>query len=122
MTDVVTADDGLPATKVGAWTREKHERLLKYVGITRDVRRKFGNRTYIELFCGPGRSVIEDRANLLTEVRFLLHGPQKKAPLPIQTSTSLILNRAMSRQLLNGYVTSPVAFILIRALRNKQSI
>jgi three-Cys-motif partner protein len=59
--DIAIGDDGLPVTKVGAWTLEKHERLLKYVDITRGVRRKFANRTYIELFCGPGHSIIEDK-------------------------------------------------------------
>jgi three-Cys-motif partner protein len=59
--------DGLPITKVGTWTLEKHERLIKYVGITRDVRRKFANTeaTYIELFCGPGRSQIEETAETI---------------------------------------------------------
>lgn len=54
-------DDGLPVTTVGAWTTEKHERLRKYVTITAAVRRKFANTetTYIELFSGPGRSIIE---------------------------------------------------------------
>ena len=32
MTDVATADDGLPATKVGPWTLEKHERLFEVRG------------------------------------------------------------------------------------------
>ena len=82
MTDVVTADDGLPATKVGAWTREKHERLLKYVGITRDVRRKFGNRTYIELFCGPGRSVIEDRGEFIDGSPILAARTAKESSAP----------------------------------------
>jgi three-Cys-motif partner protein len=55
-------DDGLPVTRVGAWTREKHERLCKYVDITRGVRAQFikTETTYIELFSRPGRSVIED--------------------------------------------------------------
>jgi three-Cys-motif partner protein len=82
MTDVVIADDGLPATKVGAWTREKHERLLKYVGITRDVRRKFGNRTYIELFCGPGRSVIEDRTEFIEGSPILAARAAKESLVP----------------------------------------
>ena len=82
MTDVVTADDGLPATKVGAWTREKHQRLLKYVGITRAVRGKFGNRTYIELFCGPGRSVIEDRGEFIDGSPILAARAAKESSFP----------------------------------------
>src|SRR5713101_3548606 len=61
--NVETGEDGLPRTIVGEWTREKHERLVKYVDITRAVRRKWRNwgqqTTYIELFCGPGQSRIK---------------------------------------------------------------
>jgi three-Cys-motif partner protein len=55
-------DDGLPLDDVGAWAKEKHERLRKYVDITRATRRKWiqksGCATYIDLFCGTGRAVI----------------------------------------------------------------
>jgi three-Cys-motif partner protein len=61
--NVETGEDGLPRTIVGEWTREKHERLVKYVDITRAVRRKWRSwgreTTYIELFCGPGQSRIK---------------------------------------------------------------
>src|SRR5262245_38266774 len=59
--DAVIGSDGLPITRVGAWTLEKHERLKQYVDITKGVRRRFTKTeaTYIELFCGPGRSVIQ---------------------------------------------------------------
>jgi hypothetical protein len=35
MPEVRTGADGLPVTVVGAWTLEKHERLVKYVDITK---------------------------------------------------------------------------------------
>jgi three-Cys-motif partner protein len=57
------ASDGLPAIEVGGWAREKHDRLERYVDISRGVRAKFIGRagaTYIDLFCGPGRSFIRD--------------------------------------------------------------
>jgi three-Cys-motif partner protein len=57
-------DDGLPLDEVGAWAKEKHERLRKYVDITRSVRKKFversGGATYIDLYCGSGRSLVRD--------------------------------------------------------------
>ena len=57
-------DDGLPLDEVGSWAKEKHERLRKYVDISRAVRRKFLNRsgcaTYIDLFCGSGRCFLRD--------------------------------------------------------------
>ena len=57
-------DDGLPLDEVGPWAKEKHERLRQYVDITREARRKFvegpGGATYIDLYCGSGRSFIRD--------------------------------------------------------------
>lgn len=57
-------DDGLLLDEVGSWTKEKHERLRKYVDISRAVRRKFlqggGGATYIDLYCGSGRAFIRD--------------------------------------------------------------
>lgn len=59
---LILDDDGLLLDEVGAWAKEKHERLRKYVDISRAVRRKFlrggGGATYIDLFCGSGRALI----------------------------------------------------------------
>ncbi len=65
MPDEEVGDDGLPITVVGAWTLEKHERLVKYVDITRAVRRKWKETTYIELFCGPGQSRIKRTKHII---------------------------------------------------------
>lgn len=52
--------DHLPREIVGDWAQEKHERLRHYINISRAARRKFeGNSSYIELYCGPGRSRIK---------------------------------------------------------------
>lgn len=64
MGDLVTGDDGLPAEVVGAWAKEKHEYLCRYVDISRGVRAKFNGprnagATFIDLFCGPGRCQIK---------------------------------------------------------------
>ena len=57
-------DDGLPLDEVGPWAKEKHERLRKYVDISRAARRKFtqgrGGASYIDLYCGTGRAIIRD--------------------------------------------------------------
>jgi three-Cys-motif partner protein len=57
-------EDGLPLDEVRLWTKEKHERLRRYVDITRGVRRKWveglGGATYIDLFCGSGRALIRE--------------------------------------------------------------
>jgi three-Cys-motif partner protein len=50
--------DGLPASEVGAWTEEKHERLRKYVDASHAARRYYTRRSYVDLYCGPGRSWI----------------------------------------------------------------
>jgi three-Cys-motif partner protein len=56
-----TDEDGLPASDVGIWTLEKHARLRKYVDSAHGARRAFANRTtYIDLYCGPGRSVVRE--------------------------------------------------------------
>jgi three-Cys-motif partner protein len=57
-------DDGLPLDDVGAWTKDKHDRLRKYVDISRAARRKFvegsGGATYIDLYCGNGRAIVRE--------------------------------------------------------------
>jgi len=55
--------DGLVVSEVGEWTLEKHERLRRYIDISRKVRAKFtspggAGATYIDLYCGPARSVL----------------------------------------------------------------
>ena len=65
--DTTTADDvgdPLPVGEVGAWVREKHGYLVRYIEISRATRAKYlpprgpGGATYIDLFCGPGKSII----------------------------------------------------------------
>jgi three-Cys-motif partner protein len=56
--------DGLAVDEVGAWVKDKHDRLRKYIDISRATRRKFvegsGGATYIDLYCGTGRAVIRE--------------------------------------------------------------
>lgn len=64
MGKLVTGDDGLPAEEVGPWAQEKQDLLCRYVDISRGARAKFigpmkAGATYIDLFCGPGRSKIK---------------------------------------------------------------
>jgi three-Cys-motif partner protein len=61
--DLVDGDDGLPAEEVGPWAKDKIASLCRYIEISSAVRRKWlgpgkGGATYVELFCGPGRSKI----------------------------------------------------------------
>ncbi len=65
MGSLIDGDDGLPATEVGEWTKEKHEYLRRYLNISSAVRKKFlsgrsKSATFIDLFCGPGRARVKE--------------------------------------------------------------
>ncbi len=52
--------DGLPLREVGVWTDEKLFYVRRYVEIfTTGMKQKWPVRVYIDLFSGPGRSLIE---------------------------------------------------------------
>jgi three-Cys-motif partner protein len=74
--------DGLPASEVGIWTEEKHERLRRYVDASHGARRSFKRRSYVDLYCGPGRSWIRetdafiDRSPLVAFDSAAKHGDQ----------------------------------------------
>ncbi len=60
MGKLIDGDDGLPAEDVGAWAKEKHQYLCRYIDISRAVRSGWlgpgkAGATFIDLFCGPGR-------------------------------------------------------------------
>jgi len=57
--------DGLPASEVGAWAEEKHERLRKYVDAAHGARRRYKSRSYVDLYCGPGRSWIRETGTFI---------------------------------------------------------
>jgi len=63
--ELVQGDDGLPAEDVGQWAKEQQDLLCRYVDISRGVRARFigplkAGATYVDLFCGPGRSKIRN--------------------------------------------------------------
>ncbi len=59
-------DQGLITDEVGAWAKEKHERLRKYIVASGPARRKYlppqneGGASYIDLYCGSGHAGIRD--------------------------------------------------------------
>jgi len=62
---LIDGDDELPAEEVGAWAKEKHDRLRRYLNISRSARNKFlmgpsKSATFIDLFCGPGRALVKE--------------------------------------------------------------
>jgi len=65
MATLIEADDGLPAEEVGAWAKEKHDRLRRYLVLSRGARNKFINgrsksAAFVDLFCGPGRARVRE--------------------------------------------------------------
>jgi hypothetical protein len=64
-------DDGLIVGEVGAWAREKHDRLRKYIQASHGARAKFlppngtGGASYIELYSGAGKSLITDTNQII---------------------------------------------------------
>ena len=50
----------LPVMPVGDWALEKHELLRRYIGASWAVRRQWHNRSFIDLYCGPGRIRVRD--------------------------------------------------------------
>jgi three-Cys-motif partner protein len=63
--------DGLVVSEVGPWTAEKHDRLRKFIDASRGARARFippkgsGGASYIELYSGPGRSLIKDTTTII---------------------------------------------------------
>jgi three-Cys-motif partner protein len=63
--------DGFVVDEVGPWAEEKHLRLKRYIDLAKGARAKFipprgpGGASYIELFSGPGRSLIRDTSRYI---------------------------------------------------------
>ncbi|MCH6482826.1 three-Cys-motif partner protein TcmP [Pseudoxanthomonas sp. LH2527] len=47
--------DGLPCLKVQEWAQRKHRLLTQYIEASSQARKSWPRRTYIDLYCGPGR-------------------------------------------------------------------
>jgi three-Cys-motif partner protein len=64
--------DGLIVSEVGSWASEKHARVQAYIKIASATRAKYvpppawrAGATYIELFSGPGRSLIRGTKRII---------------------------------------------------------
>jgi three-Cys-motif partner protein len=56
---------GLWVEKVGPWAKEKQKIIGDYVQIASATRRKYKHCSFIDVFCGPGRSQIRDTGELI---------------------------------------------------------
>lgn len=62
MSEIGKALDGLPALIVGEWVKEKHLYLTNYLEImTAGMKKKWENLVYLDLFSGPGKSIIQEK-------------------------------------------------------------
>jgi three-Cys-motif partner protein len=64
--------DGLVVSEVGDWAEEKHARVARYIELASVARKDYlpppswrAGASYIELFSGPGRSLIRDTARII---------------------------------------------------------
>lgn len=57
--------DGLEVMPVREWALAKHEYLVKYLDSCRQVRKRFKECEFVDLYCGPGRVRVEGE----TEIR-----------------------------------------------------
>jgi len=65
MAALIEGDDGLPAETVHGWAKVKHDRLRRYLDISRSARKQFltgqsKSATLVDLFCGTGRACVEE--------------------------------------------------------------
>lgn len=63
----VQGDDGLIVEKVGTWAIDKLKLVTDYVYASGGARKKYlgTGASYIDPFCGPGRSLIRDTTNFI---------------------------------------------------------
>jgi three-Cys-motif partner protein len=69
---ILDPDDGLIVSEVGKWAPDKHARVKAYIEIASATRAKYvpppawhAGASYIELFSGPGRSLIRRTKNFI---------------------------------------------------------
>jgi three-Cys-motif partner protein len=64
-------DDGLPVQCVGAWSKDKHDYLSRYLAASANPRKKYlppegtGGAAFIDLFAGPGRARVQTTGELV---------------------------------------------------------
>lgn len=56
----IDPNDGLPVLKVQSWAARKHRLLTQYITASSYARGSFPRRTFIDLYCGPGRCLHEN--------------------------------------------------------------
>ena len=61
----LTDTDGLVMSPAGEWAREKHRLLEQYIDAAWGARRQWGRAGYVDLYSGPGRSLVEGTGEVI---------------------------------------------------------
>lgn len=76
-------------SEVGSWAAEKHARVEAYIKIASATRAKYvpppdwrGGASYIELFCGPGRSVVRGTKRVIDGSPLVAYNAAKVSGAP----------------------------------------
>lgn len=95
---VLDPADGLIVSEVGEWAPEKHARIQQYVEIAKGPRARYvpppawrGGAGYIELFSGPGRSLIRGTKRIIDGSPLIAYKAAQASGVPF---TEIHLNDA----------------------------
>jgi len=91
-------DDGLLVEKVGPWAKRKHKILSDYAFASGGARTRFrsNGNAYIDVFCGPGRSLIRTTGEYIDGSAVAVFKSGKASPCPF---TSIEVSDASSKLL-----------------------
>jgi three-Cys-motif partner protein len=81
-------DDGLVVERVGAWAKTKHKLLTDYIQASGGARSNYHVRSgaaYIDVFCGPGRSLIRDTNEYIDGSSIAAYKRALKSPAPFSS-------------------------------------
>ena len=75
MAEVISEEDGLPCSEVGAWTEEKYKVVGLYDRLfSTGMKHKWPTRVYVDLYSGPGFVRVRSTGRMLTASPLLALG------------------------------------------------
>jgi three-Cys-motif partner protein len=79
-----SGEDGLVVERVGPWAEQKHKILADYVYAAGGARTKFlhNGSAYIDVFCGPGRSLIRTTGEYIDGSPVVAYSSGQASPCP----------------------------------------
>jgi three-Cys-motif partner protein len=106
-------NDGLIVEKVGSWAVDKIKIVTDYVYASGGARKQYAGAAYIELFCGPGRSLIRDTTRFIdgspiAAFKRSLESPGRFTSICISDADAELLDAATRRLTVLGAPVDPV--------------